>query len=242
MLRVDSDADAAELYDRLNPWGPSDDFYLPFVMGASSVLDVGCGTGVLLRRAREGGHTGRLCGLDPDIASLARARRRNDVEWVEGKAADAPWTAEFELAVMAGNAFQVFVTDDELRASPAAIRAALTDGGRFVFGTRNPQARAWEDWNSSDPFEVVDHTGRPLRMSYQVESVVDGVVTLTETTATREGEPLRTDRASLRFLEVAGIDAFLGAAGFKVENWYGDWARGPLTAASEDVVVVVRAV
>jgi hypothetical protein len=32
-----SDADAAALYDRLNPWGPSDDFYLSFVMDAPDV-------------------------------------------------------------------------------------------------------------------------------------------------------------------------------------------------------------
>jgi SAM-dependent methyltransferase len=69
-----ADADAAALYDLLNPWGPSDDFYLSYVMDAPSVLDVGCGTGTLLHRARECGHTGRLCGLDPDVAALDRAR------------------------------------------------------------------------------------------------------------------------------------------------------------------------
>ena len=71
-----SDADAAALYDHLNPWGPSDDLYLSYVMAARSVLDVGCGTGMLLHRARELGHSGRLCGVDPDGAALARARRR----------------------------------------------------------------------------------------------------------------------------------------------------------------------
>ena len=50
-----SDADAAALYDLLNPWGPSDDFYLSYVMDAPSVVDVGCGTGMLLHRAREWG-------------------------------------------------------------------------------------------------------------------------------------------------------------------------------------------
>jgi len=73
-----SDADAAVLYDLLNPWGPSDDFYLSFVMGAPSVLDIGCGTGMLLHRARKSGHFGRLCGLDPNIAALSRARGREE--------------------------------------------------------------------------------------------------------------------------------------------------------------------
>lgn len=132
------DADAAALYDRLNPWGPSDDFYLSFVMDAPSVLDVGCGTGRLQHRAREAGHTGRLCGVDPDVAALERARRRAGVEWVEGRAADMAWDREFALAVMASNVFQVFVTDQELGASLAATRVALVDGGRLVFGTRNP--------------------------------------------------------------------------------------------------------
>jgi SAM-dependent methyltransferase len=73
--RAPSPEGLAELYDLFNPWGPGDDFYLGLVMAAEAVLDVGCGTGVLLHRAREAGHTGRLCGLDPDEAMLSRARR-----------------------------------------------------------------------------------------------------------------------------------------------------------------------
>jgi len=236
-----SDADTAALYDRLNPWGPSDDFYLSFVMDAPSVLDVGCGTGLLLHRAREAGHTGRLCGVDPDVAALERARRRSGIEWVEAGAADMAWDREFALAVMASNVFQVFVTDQELGASLAATRAALVDGGRLVFGTRNPRVRAWEGWNPANPSDVVDHAGRELRVSHRVESVAGDVVTLTETTATRTGDPLRVDRASLRFLDVEGIDAFLGDAGFEVETRYGDWSRGPLTGASDNIVTVARA-
>jgi SAM-dependent methyltransferase len=236
-----SDADAAALYDHLNPWGASDDFYLSYVMAARSVLDVGCGTGMLLHRARELGHSGRLCGVDPDVAALARARRRDDVEWVQGTAAEMDWDREFDLAVMASNVFQVFVTDEDLRASLAATRAALVDGGRLVFGTRNPGRRAWEGWNPSNPIDVVDHAGRELRISYRVLSVTGGVVSFTETTATRAGEPLRVDRASLRFLDVHEIDTVLGGAGFEVETRYGDWSRGPLTTGSDNIVVVATA-
>ena len=241
MSPVYSDADAAALYDRLNPWGPSDDFCLSYVMAAPSVLDVGCGTGMLLHRAREAGHTGRLCGVDPDPAALERARRRADIEWVLATAAEMAWNQAFDLAVMASNVFQVFVTDRDLRASLAATRAALAKGGRLVFGTRNPRVRAWEGWNPSTPIDVVDHAGRELRISYRVESVTGELVTFTETTATRAGEPLRVDRARLRFLGADGVDRFLGDAGFEVEARYGDWSRGPFTEASDDIFTVARA-
>jgi hypothetical protein len=51
------------------------------------------------------------------------------------------WDREFDLAVMMSHAFQFLVTDDELRASPAAISRALADGGLFVFEMRNPLVR-----------------------------------------------------------------------------------------------------
>jgi SAM-dependent methyltransferase len=238
---VYSDHDAAALYDLLNPWDASDEFYLSYVLAASSVLDVGCGTGRLLHRAREAGHGGRLVGIDPDPAALARARGRADVEWVRGTAADMTWKGEFDLAVMASNVFQVFVTDELLRPSLAATRRALVGGGRLVFGTRNSRVRAWEGWNPASPIDVVDHQGRELRMVYDVESVSGDVVTFTETTATRDGRPLRVDRASLRFLDVDDIDTELGRAGFQVETRYGDWSWGPLTADSDNIVVVATA-
>src|SRR5215469_11405537 len=104
-----TDDDVAALYDVMNPWDPASPgdagFYTEMVMAAGSVLDIGCGTGLMLHWAREHGHTGRLVGLDPDRFSLARARRRDDIEWIEATAADVPSSAEFEFATMAGHAF-----------------------------------------------------------------------------------------------------------------------------------------
>lgn len=235
-----SDEDAAALYDVLNAWGPSDDFYLALVMGAESVLDVGCGTGAMLHQAREAGHAGRLCGVDPDRAMLGVARRRTDVEWVSGTAASMAWDGEFDLAIMIGHAFQTLVEDDELRASLDAIRRALAGGGRFAFETRNPHARAWESWSPDSAIEVVDPSGRPVRSSYEVESVVGDVVTLTETTSDPDGTPLRMDRASLRFLDVGALADFLVDAGFEIEAQYGGWLGEPLGPASPEIVTLAR--
>ncbi|MFC4062302.1 class I SAM-dependent methyltransferase [Planomonospora corallina] len=239
-----ADADAAALYDLMYPWDPErhpgDAFYDGLVTAAGAVLDVGCGTGSMLHRARERGHTGRLAGLDPDRAALERARRRTDVEWVEGVAADAAWDREFDLAVMASNAFQCLVDDDGLRASLAAIRAALRDGGLFAFETRHPQARAWEDWTPENAAEVVDVAGRALRVEHRVESVAGDVVTFTETVKDPDGAVLRVDRTSLRFLDAPELRAFLTGAGFAVEAQYGDWHRGPVTGESRIIVTLAR--
>ncbi|MBB6345132.1 SAM-dependent methyltransferase [Nonomuraea muscovyensis] len=239
-----TDADAAALYDLLNPWDgarhPGDAFYDGLVMTAHAVLDVGCGTGSMLRQARERGHRGRLVGLDPDPAALDRARRRTDIEWVAGVAADASWDREFDLATMAGNAFQYFVGDEELSTSLVAIRRALRDGGRFAFDTRNFQVRAWEEWKPSNASEVVDGNGRTLRVSHHVESVVDDVVTFAETTSAHDGTVLRIDRTSLRFLEVSKLGAFLSEAGFEIEAQYGGWQHEPVSDASRSIVTIAR--
>jgi len=240
---VFSDADAAALYDVMNPWDPARPevvFCTEHVMAASAVLDVGCGTGSMLHYARDLGHAGRLVGLDPDQSMLDRARRRTDIEWVCGVAADAAWDAELDLATMTSNAFQCLVTDDELRASLTAIRTSLRDGGRFLFGTRHPQAHGWDSWNPSNAFDIEDATGRQLRMWHEVESVVADVVTLTETTAERDNTVLRVDRASLRFLDIPALAKFLTEAGFTIEDQYGDWRRGPITETSREIIIIAR--
>ncbi|WP_331279877.1 methyltransferase domain-containing protein [Streptosporangium roseum] len=239
-----SDAEAAALYDVMNPWDPARYpevvFCTELVMTAGAVLDLGCGTGSMLHYARDLGHTGRLVGLDPERSMLDRARRRTDIEWVSGVAADAAWDREFDLATMTSNAFQCLVTDDELRASLAAIRTSLRDGGQFVFGTRHPQARAWESWNPSNAFDIEDATGRKLRMWHDVESVVGDIVTFTETTAERDDTVLRVDRTSLRFLDVPALAKFLTEAGFTIEDQYGDWHRGPITETSREIITIAR--
>jgi SAM-dependent methyltransferase len=235
-----SDAEAASLYNALNPWGASDAFYLSLVMASPSVLDVGCGTGNMLHRARADGHAGRLTGIDPDRAALDVARRRGDIEWVEGTAAAMTWDREFELAVMMGHAFQCLITDDEIRESLAAIRRALVDGGRFVFETRNPAARAWERWNPDHATDVVDPAGRAVRVTHQVLSVDGDVVTLTETTSDRDGTVLRVDRGSLRFLDAEALTRFLAEAGFVVDAWHGGWFGERLETGSAEIVTFAR--
>ncbi|UZJ32965.1 class I SAM-dependent DNA methyltransferase [Streptomyces endophytica] len=241
-----ADRSLAQWYDLLNPWGPGDDFSLDLVMSAASVLDVGCGTGTLLHRARALGHRGRLCGLDPADGMLARARRRTDVEWLAGDAlslagGNRPGPV-FDLVVMTGHAFQVLVGDDELRGALAAVRAALSDGGRFAFETRNPLVRPWERWTPDRAVEVTDTDGVTVRVAHRVDLPVRGdVVHFSETFSGPDGARPRVSRSSLRFLDARTLGERLAGAGLTVEEQYGDWDRGPLTADAPEIITLCRA-
>ena len=114
----------AALYDVFYPPEQRDDFafYLPLILAARSVLDVGCGTGALLRRAREAGHTGRLCGLDPASGMLHQARVRADIEWVLGDLSSVGWDREFDLV-------RKTEVGEGVMASPAVV-----DGRVYVRG------------------------------------------------------------------------------------------------------------
>lgn len=233
-----TDLQAAELYNVLNPWSRSDEFFLDWVMRGTNAIDIGCGTGRLLHRAREAGQTGELVGIDPDPGMLEVAARHDGITWRQTKAAELANVARFDIAIMASHGFQYLATDDELDRSLAAIARALVPGGRFVFDTRNPLAREWETWTPDHPFDVIDPDGRALRMIYHVEDMRGDVVTFTESTCERDGISLRVDRAAFRFLSVEALNARLAHAGFVVEAQYSDYDGTPFSPDAAEIVTV----
>jgi len=234
------DTELASLYDLFYPWDSRDDlpFYLPLVMSAASVLDVGCGTGALLKAAREAGHGGRLCGLDPAPGMLEQAVRRADVEWVHGDLSTVAFRDEFDLVVMTGHAFQVLVEDDAILAALAAIRGALTEQGRFAFETRNPRLREWEAWNEESIEGVTTDSGTVVLMRQQLESVEGDTVGVTITFDSSSWDGPMVSHSTLRFLDSDVLDSLLVDSGLLVFERFGDWDRRPLTHDSPEIITI----
>jgi SAM-dependent methyltransferase len=239
-----ADTYLAGLYDAWCPrQGRCDyDFYLPRILSAGAVLDAGCGTGTLLHEARQRGHVGRLCGLDPAEGMLKHARRRNDIEWVLGDLAAARFTGEFDLIVMTGHAFQAIVANEDIRHSLASVRRALVTSGRFAFETRNPVARAWERWRPDNAAVVTDPDGFPVRITTEIVAPFDGrTVSFAHAfTGDHAGLP-QVSRSTLRFLGLDMVSGFLREAGLEIEHVFGDFDGSILSDESPEIIVIARA-
>lgn len=143
-----ADPRLAALYDVVEGDRSDLDVYAATVdeLGASSVLDVGCGTGTFA--CRLAGRGIDVVGLDPAAASLDVARGKagaEKVRWIHGDAGGLP-ALGVDLAVMTGNVAQVFLADADWAQVLAAIRGSVRGTGWLVFETRDPARRAWEGW------------------------------------------------------------------------------------------------
>jgi SAM-dependent methyltransferase len=105
---------------------------------------------------------------------LIQARKRSDIDWVSGDLTSVRWESEFDLIIMTGHAFQVLTDDEELYVSLTAIRSALTPDGCFIFETRNPGVRGWEEWVPENAMEIEDASGSTVRLEHSVDLPVEG--------------------------------------------------------------------
>lgn len=241
---TDADLQLSVLYDLVFRTGSPADFrfYLPMVMDAASVLDVGCGTGALLHLARKAGHSGRLCGVDPANAMLYRARRHSDIEWVEATLPTRDVTGPFELAVMTGHVFQVFLSDAVAASVLDAVHGLLVPGGILAFESRNPLVRGWEGWTHTNGFEVQTAAGAKVRVEYEIDGPpVGDVVRFTTTFAIPSLRMTLQSRDRLRFRSATCINGLLEMSGFEVVGQYGDWQGCDYNPASPEIITVARA-
>ena len=212
----------AEIYDFLDTPERQDlDPYLAMAdeLGAHSVIDVGCGTGILACRFAMRGKD--VIGVDPAAASLDVARRKpyaDRVRWLHGTAATLP-PAWAELVTMTGNVAQVFTTDEEWRATLRACHYAMRPGGRLVFETRDPAKAAWQGWSREHSYRVVEipEIGN-VETWVELIDVKLPLVSVRHTFVFRRDGAVITSDSTLRCRSRAEVSDSLLAAGLAVED------------------------
>lgn len=138
--------DSAEAYEQYLVPGMFEPWADELVEGATlqsgdRVLDVGCGTGVVARRAAaEVGPDGGVVGLDPnegmlDVARSASTDRRPAIEWRRGVVGDIPFPEEAFDAVLCQQVLQ-FVPDPG--AALGEMRRVLVPEGYLALAVWRP--------------------------------------------------------------------------------------------------------
>ena len=216
-----ADRRLAEVYDPLDPDRSDLAVYAAMAdeFGADSVLDIGCGTGTFACLLARRGLT--VTAVDPAQASLAVARTKpgaDRVRWVHGYATDLP-SLQVDLATMTGNVAQVFLTDAEWAATLRAAYAALRPGGRLVFETRDPAAKAWLEWNRERSYQRTVVAGVGAVQTFgDVLDVSGELVSFRSTFVFEADGAVLTSTSTLRFRHRDEVAASLAAAGYLVDE------------------------
>src|SRR3712207_3809679 len=118
-----SDPRLVAIYDTVCPIADYEAFYLDLAarLSAASIIDVGCGTGLLTFQLAKRGYD--VIGVEPAPAMLAVARRRpypRPVRWIAGDATRLT-NLGADLAIMTGHVAQFFLDDGMWRATLTAI-------------------------------------------------------------------------------------------------------------------------
>ena len=234
----------ASLYDCLNPWSISEDFYVEqAVASGCPVLDLGCGTGVLA--CYLAARNLNVTGVDPAEAMLRVARSRVDgdkVRWIKSDGQSLRLPQRFNFICMTGHAFQALLTNDDAVALLRTAAHHLNAEGRFVFETRNPAAQAWLSWTP-------EHSGRTLQshkhgrisLFYDAQAEpASGIVTIDEHYHLLDQGVRRVGHNRIRFVDQEHLSRPLAEAGLAAIDWFGDWDRREFSLTSREIIVVAR--
>ena len=210
----------AAIYDALDPDRSDLDVYAAIAeeLGATRVLDVGCGTGTFALLLAERGL--EVIGVDPAGASLAVAQAKPGAErvrWIHGDATALP-ALRVDLATMTGNVAQAIADEADWDGTLRGVFDSLRPGGYLVFETRDPAYEAWREWTRDRSYglDEIENVGVVENWADLVDVSLP-LVTFRWTLVFPDGEVL-TSNSTLRFRERDEIESELAAHGYVVDE------------------------
>lgn len=234
----------ARFYDFDNHWGVDDDYCLALARQAGSVLDLGCGSGRLACAiARDTG--AKVTGVDPAAAMLeiAAAKPGGDkVRWICADARDLALASKFDLVLLGGHAFQVFLDGPARADLLRCIARHLSPTGRFIFDSRNPAVREWQGWTPEATMTRRDHPALgPVESWNDVEwDAANAIVTYqTHYRILRTGE-VCSARSRIAFPSQKTLARAIAKAGLVVDHWLGDWSGTAFDATLPEIIPLGR--
>jgi SAM-dependent methyltransferase len=245
--RLFRDSQLVDFYDYDNRWGPDDDCCLALAENATSVLDLGCGTGRLTTALADNGR--EVVGVDPAKAMLDVAKARpsansvtwiDPVTWIESDARNIRLGRNFDLILLTGHAFQVFLCKADQAAVLQTISEHLGPTGRFIFDSRNPVVEEWREWNETESLHQFQHATfgaiKPWNTA-QHDHVTGNVTYQTNYIVSATGQHFSAT-SCIRFTPQPELERSLAESGLAVDQWFGDWNGGNFAPNSPEIIPI----
>lgn len=237
------DIDLVAFYDQLNPLGQDSDYFLGACAPARhTVLDLGCGTGLLAAALAARGHA--IVGVEPAEQMLQVARKREpggSVTWIQADARQLDLPQRFDRVIATGHVFQVFTSEADQLAFLTAAARHLNPGGSVIFDTRNPLVTPWQNWTPHQSRRRIEHPahGR-IDIWHEVMDSDSYRVRFRTTYRFTDQDRQMTSDSDLAFPTVDMVKMLLDRAGLDVSTLHGGWDGVNFTNASAEIIITAR--
>ena len=238
-----SDQRLVALYDTLNPLGDDGEFFCKQAknLGAKTIIDLGCGTGLLTLELTKRGH--KMTGIEPSEAMLTVAREKphaDKVKWIQGSF-EKMNGLHADMVLMTSHVAQFFLEDKEWQEMLEVAHKTLRPNGHLVFDIRRlttPPFVGWPTDNNRRKFEntplgEVEWWFKPLstenaRVRYELHYFFK-----------HSGEEIVSVN-ELKFRTQKEITKALNEEGFEVTTIYGDWNGSLVTPTSPEIIYIAK--
>lgn len=234
------DPEVAQFYGLANQKRPDLIFCQKLAKTASFILDIGCGTGEFAISIAEGK---TVYATDPALPMLNLAKEKTGAEkvnWIETGAEQIDLGKKFDLIVMTGHTFQVFLDSSAQLSVLQTVAKHLKENGIFIFDSRNPdfpenkerrrnekrgvhehiQLGKIECWNSSQ------YNERSQILTYQNGYKVLG------------SQKEFSAEAKIKYTHFQELENLIHDAGLMVNKCLGDWNGSEFSPQSREIIPI----
>lgn len=235
--RLYQDTELVQFYDYDNADTEDYQHHSKWIKNAETILDIGCGTGTLAAAMAENGK--KVTATDFAAEMLEVARKKSDlVTWIQADARALEIPEKFDLIILSGHAFQVFLTDTDREQLFQVIRNHLNDKGIFIFDSRNPLVEDWKTWTKEEStrFFIHPHHGTVKAWNtWEGNNISLTYHTFYETEST--GKQWQAS-SIISFPTKEKIISILEKKGLRVHKVYGDWQLNDFQQDSEEMIFI----
>ncbi|CAG9432171.1 Cypemycin N-terminal methyltransferase [Providencia alcalifaciens] len=215
--------------------------YLNRASSAQHILDLGCGTGTLLTAIAEQYPHTTLVGVDPAQAMLDIAQQKTSrVRWLSSTAEKLNLDMKFDLIILSGHAFQVFLTQEQRISALQAMQRHLTADGSIVFDSRNPAVEEWREWTPELSRESLTTQEFGEVTLWNDVAELNGIVRYQTFYQQGENGPIFRAESDIAFPTLSDIAQAVEFCGLRVRYLYGDWQLNAFQENSPEMVFTLE--